>query len=212
MNIKISIVSEIDELKKSQKDWINLFNIGDYSIFQSFEFNYYSWKIELSKNKKNKLCVLLLKNIDHSVYGIFPLYIDSNNRLRFINDNHADSCDFLSSKLIDLSEVFSYLKHHVSFRSVQLINIQNKSHSYNLVTSIHIPYKVIKSVAEYSVLNIDQGEFPYNVPHYRSHQKHRLNKALRKNSKKVSRTLNYKDDIFPREEILLLREKNVCFV
>lgn len=203
--MKINIVSSIDSFKQIQNNWTELFNLAKYSVFQSFEFNYYSWKLDLSKNSLNRLCVVLLTS-NEKVYTIIPLYIDSKKRLRFINDNHADFCDFLSVKSIDLSQVINSLKEKVNFKFIRLINVRKDAGIYTSIKAFNSANKIVKSISEYSVLNLEQGIFPYNVPHYRSHQKHRINKAIRKHEDKTSLVFNYKEHSFPKKEILLLKE------
>ena len=91
--MQISIINKIEDLPLIKEDWNELFLKGDYSIFQSFDFNYYSWKHEFISEKKNQLAITLV-TINESVVAIFPFYIDSNQQLRFINDMHFDFCDY----------------------------------------------------------------------------------------------------------------------
>ena len=53
--MRVRIISEIQEFLDCKDKWDTIFNKHDYSFFQSFEFNYYSWINELSKNKLNRL-------------------------------------------------------------------------------------------------------------------------------------------------------------
>ena len=41
--MRIRIISEIHEFFDYKDKWDAIFNNQDYSFFQSFEFNYYSW-------------------------------------------------------------------------------------------------------------------------------------------------------------------------
>ena len=70
--------------------------------------------------------------------------------------------------------------------------------------------KVILSISEYSTLNLDKGTFPYNVSHYRSRHKNRINKALKKNKEKQCVILSHEKHDFPKKEILLLKETMIC--
>ncbi len=206
--MKINIISEINGLKDLQKVWDNLFFLGQYSIFQSFDFNYYSWKLELCKNSRNKLCVISIKD-NEKIYAILPLYVDSRMKLRFINDNHADFCDIISMSAINFSDLYNYLKQEIIFKSISLINIKANTNIHNSVIDWNRKNIVVKLISEYSTLNIDRGDFPYNVPHFRSHQKHRINKAIRKNEDKKSIVFEYKKNDFPKKDILLLADKMI---
>ena len=202
--MEIKIISSLEGLQEIQNHWVRLFDLGEYSVFQSFEFNYYSWEFELSKNKLNRLFIILLKN--EEVDAIIPLYLDSNKRLRFINDHHADFCDYLSNDVIDFSLLYSYLKQVVDFRSIRLMNVKLQANMYKSIVELNSVSTVIRSISEYSDLSIEKGEFPYNVLHYRSHQKHRINKAYRTHQEKESIIFTCKEKPFPKKDILFLRD------
>lgn len=206
MNIKL--ILDIEEFRKIKEDWVTLFNLAEYSVFQSFEFNFASWQIDLSRNKQNQLSIILLKKNNDS-YAVLPLYIDSSKRLRFINDSHSDFCDFISLGFFDVPKVLAFLKEKIYFSSVKLTNIKIESNVYKSVVSSKILNKVLTSKYEYSTLDIDKGIFPYNVPFYRSHEKHRINKAIRKHKDKKACILDHRKDTFPKEEILYLRDRMI---
>ena len=78
--MEIKVINKLEDLFLIKKDWDKLFEQGDYSLFQSFDFNYYAWKHELMCNNSNQLIVtLIIKNKD--VVAIFPFYIDSITKL-----------------------------------------------------------------------------------------------------------------------------------
>ena len=121
----IRVISDIKQFKEIQKDWQALFMIGEYSIFQCFEFNYYSWEAELSTNNQNILCIVEIRSKEMLV-AILPLYVDSRKRLRFINDKHADFCDFLTNENCNLDMILSYIRKHIFYNSVHCYNfLQN---------------------------------------------------------------------------------------
>lgn len=206
--MQIRLINNIEELMLIRFDWNKLFQQGNYSPFQSFEFNYYSWNHELINNKENKLAITLI-TYNKGIQAIFPFYIDSNNRLRFINDSHFDFCDFISNEPVDFLQVYSFLKREVKFNIMSLINIKKEGNIYKAVKGVNKISKTVELLSEYSVLRIEKGVFPYNVPHYRSHQKHRINKAIRKNQEKQSIIASFQDYSFPKQEILLLKENMI---
>ena len=120
--MRIKIYNKIEDLLLIKEDWDELFIKGDYSVFQSFDFNYYSWKHELISDKRNQLAITVIRT-NKGVVAIFPFYIDSNQQLRFINDIHFDFCDFISIESINFSRVYNYLKQEVDFKSIRLINV-----------------------------------------------------------------------------------------
>ena len=203
--MQISIINKTEDFLLLKEDWNALFIKGDYSVFQSFDFNYYSWKYEVISDKRNQLAVTVI-TINESVVAIFPFYIDGNKQLRFINDMHFDFCDFITKESINFSAVYLYLKQEIDFKSIRLINVKQEANIYKVMSGLNTKNKVILSISEYSSLNVDKGIFPYNVPHYRSHQKHRINKAYNTHKDKKCQILSREQYSFPKKEILLLKE------
>ena len=203
--MQISIINKTEDFLLLKEDWDALFIKGDCSVFQSFDFNYCSWKYEFISDKRNQLAVTVI-TINESVVAIFPFYIDGNKQLRFINDMHFDFCDFITKESINFSVVYLYLKQEIDFKSIRLINVKQEANIYKVMSGLNTKNKVILSISEYSSLNVDKGIFPYNVPHYRSHQKNRINKAFRKNKEKQSIIACHEQHSFPKKEILLLKE------
>ena len=206
--MKVSIINTIEGLRTIKEDWDQLFIKGNYSAFQSFNFNYGSWKYEFTLDKRNQLAITVI-TIKNSVVAIFPFYIDNNKDLRFINDIHFDFCDFIAKEPIDFSTVYLYLKKKIEFKSIRLINIKQEADIYRSIIKFNVKNKVILSIYEYSCMNIDKGTFPFNVAHYRSHQKHRINKAYNKHKDKQSQILSIDRYKFPKDDILKLKEEMI---
>ena len=206
--MKIKVINKIEDLLLIKEDWDELFIKGDYSTFQSFDFNYYSWKHELISDKKNQLAITVI-TINESVVAIFPFYIDSNKQLRFINDVHFDFCDFLTKETINFSVVYSYLKQEIDFKSMRLINVTQETNIYKAINELNTKHKVILSISEYSLLHVGKGIFPYNVPHYRSHQKNRINKAKKKYKERQCQIVSHEQHSFPKKDILILKERMI---
>jgi len=201
--MQISVINKIEDLLLIKEDWDELFIKGDYSVFQSFDFNYQSWKYEFISDKRNQLAVTVI-TINESIVAIFPFYIDGNKQLRFINDIHFDFCDFITKESIDFLVVYHYLKQEIGFKSIRLINVKQEANIYKAISELKIKNKVVLSISEYSSLNVEKGIFPYNVPHFRSHQKHRINKAYNKHEDKQCQILSIDQHDFPKKDMLIL--------
>lgn len=206
--MEIRVISEIKEFKKIQADWVNLFNSGKYSVFQSFEFNYYSWKSELSKNKRNTLCIVLLRNKD-MLLAVLPLYIDSRKRLRFINDKHADFCDFLVNDIFDFEVILFEIRKQVLYTSVHLINLKEDSFVYDFYKKLDIKTVYIKSFENYSDLVLSEGNFPDNYYRYKSKNKAVFRRIRRKNNDKSYYLLSKDEGDFPIKEIAVLKQRMI---
>ena len=170
MSMKIKIVLEIQDLEIIKDSWCDLFASSGDNAFQSFEFNYYSWVTELSKNILNRLCVVMLYDKER-VSTILPLYIDSRKRLRFINDKHADFCDVLSNQRFDIADVLLVIRSQVRFDSAHFINLTKDAFLYNLYKKKVCENSILKPIEKYSDLILPSGNFPDNVLRYTSKQK-----------------------------------------
>ena len=204
----IRIISENQEFFCCKKQWDAIFSNQNYSFFQSFEFNYYSWTTELCKNKLNRLCIISLSNND-LVSTIFPLYIDSKRRLRFINDRHADFCDALSNEKYDFESILAEISIQLKFDSIHFINITQDSFLYHLYKENPSKNIFLKPLARYSDLVIPAGIFPNNVVRYKSKQKTEFRRVKKNNSDKNYFMLSKDISDFPINEINQLRERMI---
>ena len=76
--MQYKVITDIREFKLLEPEWNLLFDRNTYSIFQSFVFNYYSWKEILTHSSSNSL--FLVKIIRNNItIGFFPLYKDKAN-------------------------------------------------------------------------------------------------------------------------------------
>ena len=144
--MKYKLILNIVEFKDIENDWRALYEKDkENTVFQSFEFNYFSWIYDLAK-AKNTLAIVIAYDSD-KIKAILPFYIDRNKKLRFINDLHFDFCDFISIESINFSEVYNYLKQEVDFKSIRLINIKKEANIYNAVSELNIINKVVLKCA-----------------------------------------------------------------
>ena len=137
--MKINVITNIEAFKALKEDWDILFSKSNCTVFQSFDFNYYSWKHELISDNRNQLAIAVI-TINESIVAIFPFYIDSNKQLRFINDVHFDFCDFITQESINFSAVFLYLKQEINFKSIILINVKQEANIYKAISELNTKY------------------------------------------------------------------------
>ena len=206
--MEIRVITEIKEFKKTQTDWVSLFISEKHSVFQSFEFNYYSWKYELSENKRNTLCIVLLRN-KNMLLAVLPLYIDSRKRLRFINDKHADFCDFLVNDVFDFELILFEIRKQLLYTSVHLINLKEDSFVYSFYKKLDIKNGYIKFFEKYSDLVLSEGDFPDNYSRYKSKNKAVFRRIKRKNNDKSYYLLSKDEGGFPIKEVTILKERMI---
>jgi hypothetical protein len=206
--MQYKVITDIREFKLLEPEWNLIFDRNTYSVFQSFVFNYYSWKEILTHSSSNSLFIIKIIQ-DNIAVGFFPLYNDKTNTLRFINDVHSDFCDLVLDKEIDLKKLFQFILNDCKHKKLQLINLKENS----ILTQFNAyqnQYNFSFTGSEnYSDLEVDKGLFPSNCNKLLSKQKTEIRRIIKKNS-------NYKHEIlskiycaFPINEILILKEKMI---
>jgi len=203
--MKYRIISNIIEFKDVENDWQALYEKDKEStVFQSFEFNYFSWIYDLVK-AKNTLAIVIAYDSD-KIKSIFPFYIDKRSRLRFINDLHADFCNPISIVDVNFNEVIKVLRYSFKFRYFQLVNLKKES---SLLDYSNITRCNVISDVDYSVLNLNKGIFPDNCLDYKSKQKTEFRRILKLNKDKDYKIIDYTNTVFPKFQIEILREKMI---
>lgn len=195
--MKVRVIKNKEALLLIKKEWDKIFLEGEYSIFQSFQFCYNSL------NKKSKPFIICLES-KGKINQIWPLEFISN-RLRFINDTHADFCDILSASESVVAQ--EYLKENNLLGKLRLRNLKQKSNIDNVLKNLCFYTRSI-SVA-YSKISLNKTEsFPDNFTHFVYRQRRRLKRILKKYSAdyKIYERCN---DSFPIEEILTLRNEMI---
>ena len=199
--MQIKVIRDILDFENLEEDWNILFLNNNYSTFQSFEFNYFSWKYDLSKSK-NILSIVVLY-ADNTIKSILPFYIDRRLRLRFINDLHSDFCDYLTDIELDFYMVVKELQCKFTISYFNLINL--KTHSCILENNLPNYCKLIPS-SEYSILKLEKGVFPDNFSGYKSKQKTEFRRIKKINKGKKHEIIDYNISDFPGSEIQILRD------
>ena len=189
----VKIYTNKTELLAIKEAWNALFDIGEYSVFQSFFYCYNSLS-----NTSCPFVICLFVN--QRIIEIWPLEI-INNKLRFINDIHADFCDILSDT--NRSSIRDYLIKNNQIGKLRLKNLTQDAKVIRKLNKIAHLYCFISE--KFSVLSLSKTDsFPSNFTHFVYRQKRRLTRILKKFSSK--QLLFHKvSKAFPKMEILGLR-------
>ncbi|MAO71001.1 MAG: hypothetical protein CMD02_00650 [Flavobacteriales bacterium] len=201
--MRIKILDNIEDFRCLKSDWDLLYSKDkEYTVFQSFNYNYYSWKNELL-NSNSKLSIICVE-LNGQICSIFPFYIDIRKRIRFINDTHSDFCDCLTTVTLDFKLIEEALRVRFMFRQIQLINLKKDS---KILSFKNIISKSKNST--YSFLTLEKGIFPENFKRYKSKQKTEFRRILKKNKDNKHLIVNADVAEFPLKEIQLLRNEMI---
>ncbi len=206
--MKIEVINNNDRFLSLKQDWDQLFKLGNYSVFQSFTFNYYSWHIDLSKNIRNQLAIVMVKKKDE-VITFLPFYVDSKKQLRFINDIHADFCDCISSEMIDVSQLFFYIKNKVPFKVIRLINLKEDARLKSYLQNIQLSNSLFLPFEKYALVQLQGGNFPNNYPEFKSKQLSEFRRIEKKHNDKTHVVLSVDTQEFPQTDIITLKQKMI---
>ena len=201
--MRIKIVDNIEDFRCLKSDWDLLYSKDrKYSFFQSFNYNYFSWKNELF-NSNSKLSIICVE-LNGRICSIFPFYIDTRKRIRFINDIHSDFCDCLTTVTLDFKLIEDVLRVKFMFCQIQLINLKKES---KILSFKNITSKSKNST--YSFLTLEKGNFPDNFKKYKSKQKTEFRRILKKNKDNKHLIVDADSVEFPLKEIQLLRNEMI---
>lgn len=131
----ISVIDNINDFEKLKNDWDEIYNSSEeYTIFQSFDYNYISWKSLLSNNSTNKLYILTYYQCEgyNKCDAIFPFYLNKNRQLHFINETHSDICDCIISSEFEncfdiIWELYTFINDNKNIKSIFLDNMRYNS-------------------------------------------------------------------------------------
>lgn len=125
----IKVVTNFADFKQLESEWDLLYSDGSYMPFQSFDYNYLSWR-----DFSNEGCMLYIvcyyAEQENSACAIFPFCIDSHMCLRFMNDNHTDyqtaliRVDFRTNYSM-YEEVFGLLMQESRFNRIFLNHLMH---------------------------------------------------------------------------------------
>ena len=204
--MQFKVITDIREFKLLEREWNLLFDRNTYSVFQSFVFNYYSWKEILMHSSSNSLFIIKIIK-DNIAIGFFPLYNDKTNTLRFINDVHSDFCDVILGKEIDLNNLLQFILKDCEQKKLQLINLKENS-ILTQYTISHNQRNLTSSVSEkYTEFEVDKGIFPNNFDKLLSKERSEIRRIVKKNVNCKHEVLAKSHCDFPINEILTLKEK-----
>jgi hypothetical protein len=211
--MRVKIITEIDEFLQISEIWSRKYDEHkNISFFQSFDWNYH-WFINNLSN--DNLFILLFYDQDYMQDSklICPTFIDKKGCLRFISDIHSDLCDVISENIsksdcIKITDLFAELVFSTNeIKKVNLINFSlNNSLVYILLKKINYNYYYSQIVSS-AFFNLEDGKiFPNSAQHFKSSNRKRINKNIKKFLQYDSKLINSTLVDFPEVDILRLRD------
>lgn len=197
------MITVITDFMYIKNDWERLYHSGNYSVFQSYEYNLISWNYFLGNEK---LYLIVYKNNDEEVQIILPTYIDSKGCLKFINDVETDICDMIYDSHISLYDSIKEIcEFIISRKEIKRISLDNLRTSSPLLSYIKVfcSKSYIYSSNEFTYLDCVKNDEPISTfTHLTSDKRKKLKKII-----KQTETFEFEiysrqnNDDFPETEI-----------
>lgn len=209
--MKVKVIKKTDEFLQISEVWKKKYEENESnSFFQSFEWNYHWY---LNNLYSEGLFIILFYKEDYlnECSLICPTYIDEKGRLRFISDIHSDFCDTLVSNLSDTdsNEITNLFKELIcnnsDIRKIHFMNFSDKNSDISILLKNFNSY-YSKSIPT-AFFNLEkEKEFPYSAKHFKSSNRKRINKNIKRFLDYESQLINVNILKFPKEDILRLRD------
>lgn len=206
----IKIIQNINELEEIKEYWNALYEEDDNcTSFQSFEYNYVSWK-RFCHNDYSLFVILFYQKQEKTPSAIFPFCIDSKNCLRFINEDHSDYQTALVKESVktDLKmyeEVYGFVKSQPNIQRICLNHLRHDDlllHYFGCVST----YARLYGTESYSYLPIspkqeEDGSFVDSLRHLTAKERNRLKNIEKKATDLSFKILSIESDDYPETEV-----------
>ncbi len=205
----IKVIKNINELEEIRDHWNFLYKEDDsYTPFQSFDYNYISWK--RFHRGYSLFVILFYQNKEKLPSAIFPFCIDSKKCLRFINEDHSDfqTAIIKESAKADLKmykEVYGYIINQHDIQRIFLNHLRHDDlllHYFGQVSS----YARLYGKESYSYLPISPnydngGSFIDSLHHLTAKERNRLKNIEKKTSDLSFKIISIESDDYPEKEV-----------
>ena len=207
----VDIISTEEGFDSLKPIWEKLEQNANMKIMQTFLWQRFSWKL-LQNIAGNALWILKWSQDGKDDVVIFPFYIDRNGTLRWIFDEHCDSCDavYSSCKLNRhwvYKEVSDIIMAERRIKSIWLQKMEGGSEALNYFGVFLQGASVYKDHASAYICVNHPGDFISDQDHLRSDGRKHLRKLLKQGESYQYALLSFNHgDAFPRDEIVFLRD------
>lgn len=204
----IKVIMNNNELEEFRDCWNALYEEdNNCTPFQSFEYTIISWKRFGQENES--LFVILYYHYQEKTPGaIFPLFIDSKNCLRFINEDHSDYQTALIKESVrtDLhmyEEIYELVKNQPNIDRICLNHLR---HDDLIIPYMgHFSFARIYGTESYSYLPIvpssnDSG-FINSMRHLTAKERNRLKNIEKKSTDLSFKIISIESDDYPEKDV-----------
>jgi CelD/BcsL family acetyltransferase involved in cellulose biosynthesis len=197
-----------DELKTL---WVSLERSLRVSVFQTVAWCESAWLTIASAEKGASLSIIVRVGQDGEIPVLFPTFIDSKKRLRFINDTYSDYGDVLYEPSVNkyhaFREIVEYIRNAKEIKSIALQKIKSDSELIGYMGSIMNDAIVYRDHA-YSYVEIPKGiDICAGLAHFNADDRKHFNRLLKKSSNAAYERISYASGMdFPEERILKMVE------
>jgi len=208
----IKVIDTLEGFEALHEEWARLAQSSAMQIFQTYEWNYWSWVKLLSQESGNRLCILQWTGTKGESPIIMPCYLDACSSLRFINDMHSDCCNAVyvpgDNKYNSFSDIVEHIQEDKAIKSVKLQKLHADS---EVLHYLGVLWKdaVVYRDNTYSWIDYKAGSEGLKgiLPHLSSREMSCPKAMLRKTDGHFFKVISKANGVaFPKGQILEIRE------
>lgn len=204
----IKVIMNNNELEEFRDCWNALYEEdNNCTPFQSFEYTIISWK-RFGQENESLFVILYYHNQEKTPGAIFPLFIDSKNCLRFINEDHSDYQTALIKESVrtDLhmyEEIYELVKNQPNIDRICLNHLR---HDDLIIPYMgHLGFARIYGTESYSYLPIvpssNDGGFIDSLRHLTAKERNRLKNIEKKSTDLSFKIISIESDDYPEKDV-----------
>ena len=213
----IKVINNIDELNLVRDFWDALYDEDvNCTPFQSFDYNYISWK-RFQKKYYSLFVIVYSYKQEKAPCAIFPCCIDSHHCLRFINEDHSDFQTALMTKsaqtnLTMYEEIYNFIKKQPEIDRICLNHLRHDDYLLHYFKQVSV-YAKLYGTDSYSYLPIARSQedisFIDSLHHLTAKERNRLKNIEKKAEGLSFKVISTDNDDYPESEVLNLVQRMI---
>ena len=213
----VQVIRNINELECVRTCWDELYEKdGNCTPFQSFDYNYISWK-RFGDHDQSLFVIVYTFKQEKSPCAIFPCCIDSHHCLRFINEDHSDFQTALMTKSaktnLDMyEEIYDFIKKQSDISRICLNHLRHDDLLLHYFKHLSV-YARLYGTESYSYLPIASNQtdngFIDSLHHLTAKERNRLKNIEKKADGLSFKIISAADSVYPEQEVLGLVHKMI---
>lgn len=186
----LKIITTCQEFDDIRDKWNELFDVSSRcTAFQSWGYQRWAWDFLSTSSVGRLFIVCIVRQKDKLLQAVFPLYVDKDKTVRFINDRHSDFCDAIIHPDFEndyhiYEELALCLEAEKNIKTVCLDNLRPGSRLSSFL-SYFLQGSLCYQSKPYSYINVpscieESEDFVKKLEHLTTKERYRLKNIIKK--------------------------------